>query len=461
VIEKLGRPRRFGFSLERAIFLTVLHRLFCPGSDRAAERWREAYRIAGVESLSLHQLYRAMAWLGEELAVAEQADRTPFAPRCTKDVIEERLFEWRRDLFTALDLVFFDTTSIYFEGAGGETLGQHGHSKDHRPDLKQMVVGMVLDGDGHPLLCEFWPGNTTDVKSLIPIVARLQARFGVGQVCIVADRGMISQDTLAELERRNWLYILGARLRSCAEVRKAVLSRPGRYHVVHPKGAHRKDPSPLAVKEVRVEGRRYVVCFNEDQARKDAADRAAILSGLTEQLTKGPKSLVGNKGYRKYLTSQSGAFTIDAAKVKSEERFDGKWVLRTNTTLATADVALKYKDLWRVEAIFRTMKSLLETRPIYHHLDETIRGHVFCSFLALVLRKALEDRLHDRGETLEWADVLRSLDGLEEIEVTQNSKRFLLRTAASGPCGKVFQAVGVALPPTVRPCPPPENTSAA
>lgn len=167
-----------------------------------------------------------------------------------------------------------------------------------------MVVGMVLDGDGHPLLCEFWPGNTTDVKSLIPIVARLQARFGVGQVCIVADRGMISQDTLAELERRNWLYILGARLRSCAEVRKAVLSRPGRYHVVHPKGAHRQDPSPLAVKEVLVEGRRYVVCFNEDQARKDAADREAILSGLTAQLTKGPRSLVGNKGYRKYLTSQ-------------------------------------------------------------------------------------------------------------------------------------------------------------
>lgn len=239
-----------------------------------------------------------------------------------------------------------------------------------------------------------------------------------------------------------------------------MLSRPGRYHVVHPKGSNRKDPSPLSVKEVLVEDRRYLVCFNEDQAHKDAADREAILSGLAEQLAKGPKSLVGNKGYRKYLTSQGGAFTIDAAKVKGEQRFDGKWVLRTNTTLATADVALKYKDLWRVEAIFRTMKSLLETRPIYHPLDETIRGHVFCSFLALVLRKALEDRLQDLGETLEWADVLRSLDGLEEIEVTQNTKRFFLRTEASGPCGKVFQAVGVALPPTVRQCPP-EDTATA
>jgi len=461
VIERLGRPRRFGFSLERAVFLTVLHRLFCPGSDRAAERWREDYRIVGAESLSLHQLYRAMSWLGEELGADEQAERTPFAPRCTKDLIEEWLFEQRRDLFTTLDLVFFDTTSIYFEGEGGETLGEHGHSKDHRPDLKQMVVGVVLDADGQPILGEFWPGNTTDVKSLVPIVERLQTRFGVGNVCIVADRGMISRETLAELERRNWFYILGARLRSCAEVRAAVLSRPGRYHVVHPKGSHRKDPSPLKVKEVVLEGRRYVVCCNEDQAHKDAADREAILAGLAAQLAKGPKSLVGNQGYRKYLATQRGSFAIDAAKVKAEQRFDGKWVLRTNTTLATAEVALKYKDLWRVEAIFRTMKSLLETRPIYHQLDETIRGHAFCSFLALVLRKALEDRLQHVGETLEWADILRSLDGLEEIAVTQNAKRFLLRTDASGPCRKVFQAVGVALPPTVRRCPLPENTTAA
>ena len=145
VITELAGNRKHGFALERAVFLTVLHRLFVSGSDRAADRWREDYAIAGVEGLDLHHLYRAMAWLGEELPEKEQDGRTPFAPRCVKDVVEERLFAHRRDLLTRLDLVFMDTTSLYFEGAGGQTLGQHGYSKDHRPDLRQMILAVLID----------------------------------------------------------------------------------------------------------------------------------------------------------------------------------------------------------------------------------------------------------------------------------------------------------------------------
>src|ERR1022692_4051968 len=148
VLTGLLQGRRFEFAVERAIFLTVLHRLFAPGSDRAAEKWKDDYAIEGVGSLDLHQLYRAMAWLGEELPKAQQDGATPFAPRTHKDLIEEELFARRRDLFSDLDLVFFDTTSIYFEGEGGETLGRRGHSKDHRPDLKQMVVGIAASGAG-------------------------------------------------------------------------------------------------------------------------------------------------------------------------------------------------------------------------------------------------------------------------------------------------------------------------
>ncbi len=449
-ITKLASHRGYGFSLERAVFLTVLHRLFCPGSDRAAEKWRADYRIDQAHTLSLHHLYRTMAWLGEALPAEEQTGKTPFSPRCTKDLIEEALFDRRRDLFTSLDLVFFDTTSIYFEGEGGETIGQRGHSKDSRPDLNQMVVGIVLDSEGNPILSELWPGNTTDVKSLAPIVDRLRQRFGVVNVCIVADRGMISKETIAALEEKQWFYILGARLRSTTEVRDEVLSRGGRYQVVHPKTSVAADQSPLKVKEVMIEERRYVVCLNEDQAKKDAADRAAILDGLKEKLSQGAKALVGNKGYRKYLANQPGGFVIDEAKVKNEARYDGKWILRTNTMLPADVVALTYKQLWVVEDIFRTMKSTLETRPIYHKRDETIRGHVFCSFLALVLRKALNDRLAAKGHVLEWADIIRDLDGLEEIHVVQQNKKFLLRSQVGGVGGKIFQAVGVALPPTVR-----------
>ena len=412
VIRRLLDERKFEFAVERAIFLTVLQRLFTSGSDRAAEKWKKTQQIEGMDRLELHHLYRAMAWLGESLPEDRQAGATPFSPRCTKDLVEEGLFAHRRDLFSELDLVFYDTTSIYFEGEGGDTLGQHGHSKDHRPDLKQMVVAAVLDGEGRPLCCELWPGNTTDVTTLIPIVNRLQSRFGIRRICIVADRGMISKKTLEELEspERRWQYILGARMRSQKEVRQEVLARGGRFREVHSPRIKRKDPSPLKVKEVLVEGRRYVVCLNEEEARKDAHDRQAIVASLREQLQRGDKSLVGNRGY----------------------------------------VALKYKQLWMVEHVFRSAKSLLETRPIWHKCDETIRGHVFCSFLALVLRKELDDRLAEQGHKLEWEDVIRDLVNLQTTQVEQDGKRFLLRSESQGTCGKVFAAVGVALPPTVQ-----------
>jgi hypothetical protein len=451
---RLGN-RKFEFPVERAVFLTVLHRLFVSGSDRAAEKWREDYRVEGAEGLDLHHLYRAMAWLGERLPKKGQKGATPFAPRCTKDLIEEGLFDRRRDLFSSLDLVFFDTTSLYFEGEGGQSIGRRGKSKDHRPDLKQMVVGVVLDGDGRPVCCELWPGNTSDVKTLIPVVERLQSRFHIGSVCVVSDRGMISSGTMEELERRGLKYILGARMRKMKEVRDKVLSHPGRYRTVHPPSGEPKAPAPLKVKEVVIReedrpDRRYVVCFNENQARKDAADREAIVEGLKKKLQQGEKELIGNKGFRRYVKTQGERFAIDEEKIRSEVRYDGKWVLKTNTTLPTEQVALKYKQLWMVEQLFRTTKSILETRPVYHKCDETIRGHVFCSFLALVLKTELFERLEKKGDILEWNDIRRDLEALQETEVNLQGETYHLRSPLKGTCHKALQATGVAVPPSVR-----------
>ncbi len=224
VVDGLLAERRFEFAVERAVFLTVLHRLMVSGSDRACEHWRDDYRIDGIDDLQLHHLYRAMAWLGEELPETEQAART-LAPRCIKDLVEERLFARRRDLFSELSVVFMDTTTLYFEGRGGETLGQHGHTKDYRPHLNQMVVGIIMDQNGRPVCSEMWPGNTTDVTTLLPVIDRLRQRFAIGRVCVVADRGMISDATIAGLEERGLEYILGVRERSSKEVYEVVLER--------------------------------------------------------------------------------------------------------------------------------------------------------------------------------------------------------------------------------------------
>jgi hypothetical protein len=449
VIADLAKGRGYKFALERAVFLTVLHRLFVSGSDRAADRWREDYAVAGVEGLDLHHLYRSMAWLGEELPAEEQDGRTPFTPRCLKDLVEERLFAHRRDLLTRLDLVFMDTTSLYFEGAGGQSLGRHGYSKDHRPDLRQMILAVLIDGDGRPVCSEIWPGNTADVTTLIPVIDRLRRRFVIARVCVVADRGMISAETIAELEARRLLYILGVRERSDKLVRELVLDDPT---PLVPLTINKRDKEiDYEAKTVVLAGRRYIVCRNHQEAEKDAADRASIVAALERQLAKGDKALVGNTGYRRYLkTIGDDHFAVDPDKVEEEKKFDGIFVLRTNTDLNPLEAMLCYKQLWTVEQTFRTAKHLLATRPIFHKLDETIRGHVFCSFLALVLKKALEDRIAGLARSASWSEIIADLDSLTETEIEHDGKRFVVRSAPRPAASLALRAAGAALPATVR-----------
>src|SRR5881394_3651514 len=408
VLEELAAGRQFEFATERAVFLTVLHRLFVSGSDRAAEKWRADYRIEGTEALQLHHLYRAMAWLGEPLA--DQAGASELRPRCRKDLVEEGLFARRRDLFAELSVVFMDTTSLSFEGRGGEELGRRGHSKDYRPDLHQMIVGLVMDQDGRPLCCELWPGNTADVATLLPVVDRLRARFSVGRICVVADRGMISAQSIAALGERKLEYVRGLRERSSAEVRSTVIDDQMPFvPLVVPRVSG--ELTELEAKQVKIGNRRYIVCRNLAEARRDAEQRSAILDGLRAKLAQGDKALVGNSGFRRYLKTVSA------------------------------------------EQLFRQAKAVLATRPIYHSSDMAIRGHVFCSFLALLLVKELEDRLHRHNIAAEWDDILRDLDRLQEIELEQDGKRFLMRTPTTGVAGKLFQAVGVALPPNLQELP--------
>ena len=451
VVEALLAERLFEFPVERAVFASVLHRLLVSGSDRACEKWMTDYAIPGADGLALHHLYRAMAWLGEELPAEQQDGATPFSPRTVKDLIEEQLFATRRDLFSELSVVFMDTTSLSFVGAGGKTLGQRGYSKDHRPDLMQMIVGVVIDADGRPVCSEMWPGNTADVGVLVPVIDRLRARFAIGRVCVVADRGMISGPTIAALEERGLEYVLGARERTDTLVRTVVLAdkKPFTPLCVERAGGAQ---TQLFAKEVTIEGRRYIVCRNEAEAAKDAADRQAIVTALDQQLKRGDKALIGNSAYRRYLrtTSDRRSFEIDAGKLADEARYDGLFVLRTNARLTPLQAVLRYRDLIQVEALFRTAKALMRTRPIYHASDAAIRGHVFCSFLALVLRKELDERCRTAGFRPEWGDVLRDLDRLQDVEISKDGQRMVLRTPATGVIGPLFKAARVALPHNVR-----------
>jgi hypothetical protein len=260
---------------------------------------------------------------------------------------------------------------------------------------------------------------------------------------------MISAETLAELEARRLLYILGVRERSDKLVRELVLDDPGPF--VPLTTTKRGKGIDYEAKTVMLAGRRYIVCRNHQEAEKDAADRAAIVAALERQLAKGDKALIGNTGFRRYLKTISDEhFAIDPAKIEEEQKFDGIFVLRTNTDLNPLEAMLCYKQLWKVEQTFRTAKHLFCTRPILHKLDETIRGHVFCSFLALVLKRALDDRIAALGRSGSWPDIIADLDSLTETEIAHDSKHFIVRSAPRPAASLAIRAAGVALPPTVR-----------
>jgi hypothetical protein len=426
LLRKLAQDRKFEFDLERATFALALQRLCAPGSDLAGSDWVKTVEAPGFEGLARQHFYRTAAFLAG-----------------VRQDLESRLVRRDLNLFNqALDVVFIDTTSLYCYRGTETEWRKRGYSRDHRPDLPQWVLCVAANAQGWPIAWEIFPGNTADQKALRQVVELLRPRFHIRQVTVVADRGMISADTIRELEDQGLEYILGARLRQQREVRDLVLGSPGRYREV---------ADNLRVKEVWVKGRRYVVCHNPKEAVKDAADREAIVKALADQLKQGAKGLVGNRGFRRFLKVDKEAVSLDQAKVKAEARFDGKYVLRTNTELPAAEVAVQYKRLLLVEQFFRAAKSLVDTRPIFHQWDATIKGHVFCSFLALVLLDELQRRVADRGWNFEWADTRRDLLALAEVEVRDGDQWYLLRTALQGVAGKICQAVGVSLPPPVRP----------
>ncbi|HJY49542.1 MAG TPA: IS1634 family transposase [Stellaceae bacterium] len=442
-LKSLVADRRFSFDVERAVYLTVLHRLMISGSDRHANDWCSRVRVPGAEGLDLDHAYKAMAWLGEVDA----------AGRSTAEAVEEALYRHRQPLFGAVSIAFLDTTTLWFEGAGGESLGQYGHSKDYRGHLKQVVLGIVLDDADRPIASFLMPGNTADVTLLLPVVKRLRERFGIREACIVADRGMISADTIAALEAEKIEYILGVRERTSREVRAEIIEDDGlAVPLLIPR---QKGETELAVRETTIAGRRYVICRNAEEAKKDAAARAELVAGLERKLAQGDKALVANKGFRRFLKTPEGdGFVIDRAKVEADARFDGLFVLRTNTKIAALQVVLRYRNLLAVEDAFKTAKALLATRPIFHKTDAGIRGHVFCTFLALVLRKELIDRLAVRRSRLEWQRIVDDLADLSEIDVEQDGRRARLRTAPGPTIDPICRAIGIALPPVFQEMPP-------
>jgi hypothetical protein len=428
LIKSLALKRKFAFDMERAVFALALQRLCEPGSDLQGSHWLNSIECAGFERLQLQHLYRATGFLHD-----------------VRHDLERELFFRDLNLFNQqLDLVFLDTTSTYVYRDEETSYCKRGYSRDRRSDLPQFVLCVAVNAKGWPVAWEVFPGNTADIEAFEQVIAKLRERFRINRVIVVADRGMISQraiNILTEHEKAPFDYVLGCRMRRQKQIKEEVLPRAGRYQEV---------ASNLMVKEVRVGDRRYVVCLNPDEAQKDAANREAILVKLEQTINqKGPKAVIGNKGYARFLKVRKGGLTINQEAVEADQKLDGKFVLMTNTELPASEVAKTYKGLWRVERTFRKEKSTLEVRPIYHHRDETSIGHIVASFLALRLEVDLQARLDKKGVDTSWPDLMRNLNQLQAIRMTLEGNNYLIRTDFEGNAYQAFKAAGVQPPSRV------------
>jgi Transposase DDE domain len=418
LIGRLARDRRFEFDLERVTFALALQRLCEPGSDLQGSQWLPTVECPGFGDIALQHLYRTVGFLAD-----------------VREPLEQELFLRDRDLFSqALDLVFIDTTSTYIYRDEQTALRRRGYSRDRMPDQPQVVICLAVDRHGWPIAWDVLPGNTADTRGFVAMIKKLRERFQIGRITVVADRGMISKDTIKLLEGHATApfdFILGCKMRQQKEV-----------------------TDNLEVKQVVVGDRRYVVCRNPIEARKDAAAREAILSKLEATLAQSPKSVLGNVGFKRFAHVARGGITIDRDAVARDARLDGKFVLRTNTELDTDQVALAYKSLWRVERAFRETKSTLEVRPVFHHRDDTTIGHIVGCFLALRLEVDLQRRLDERDlqrppeehKDIAWPDLMRDLREVRAVEVTVDDQRYRLRTELRGHAAEAFAAAGVRPP---------------
>ncbi|AFV12608.1 transposase [Thermacetogenium phaeum DSM 12270] len=432
VLETLLKKRQYKTPVERAIFAMAANRALDPMSKRGVEEWvKEDAVIPGVEEIPLQQLYRAMDFLLENEA----------------ELQKQVYYSVANLLNLEVDILYFDTTSTYFEIEDEDEDGglrRRGHSKDHRPDLPQAVIGLAVTRDGIPVRCWVWPGNTADI-SVVEQVKKDLIGWKLGRVITVLDRGFNSEDNLRCLQRAGGHYIAGEKLRSGKENTVQALKRGGRYQTVR---------DNLEVKEIVVgngEAReRYILVRNPEEAARDKARREKIIKELEEQLphikthAKAVCELMAHPVYGRYLKLDSRSLPkIDRAKIREEEKLDGKYLLRTSDdTLSAEDVALGYKQLLLVEDAFRTLKSRLELRPVYHRLEDRIRSHVLLCWLALLLIRIAENRT---GQT--WCSLRATLQRMQLGEFSGTAGQVRQRTETTPAQKQIFKALAVKEPP--------------
>jgi transposase len=441
IIRELLAGRKHNIDVERLIFAMVANRALDPTSKLGLEDWlRDEVALPGLNEAHVHQFYRAMDLLLEMRSQLE----------------EQVYFSTANLLNLEVDLIYFDTTSSYFEvepqeAPDDENLRKLGYSKDKRPDLLQVVIGMAVTKEGLPIRCWVWPGNTAD-KTVVEEAKKDLVGWKLGRVISVMDRGFSTEDNLTTLQRAGGHYIVGEPMRSGKKIVDEAMSRKGRYQKVR---------DNLEVKEIVVgdgeKRQRFVLAYNPKEAEKDKKQRDRMVRDLETALeelhqlpekkhTKTACALRSHKLYGRYLRQlKDGQLRINRQALRDAARYDGKYLIRTSDdTLSAEEVALGYKNLMAVENGFRTLKSTLCLRPMHHRIEDRIKAHVLLNWLALLLIRLAELKT---GET--WPKLKHTMDQMVLGKFSSKNGDFYQRTELTAKQREILKALGLKAPGTI------------
>lgn len=441
----LGRIKENGkiqFNLPDACFLMAVQHLLEPRSKLGT--YYHQNRYVNLPAIELHHLYRSLDVLCEH-----------------KEELEEEMFHKHRHLFNMkVDVVFYDVTTFSFESVRADSLRDFGFSKDGKFKEVQVVLGLLLDCEGRPIGYELFPGHTFEGKTMEAVLEKLEKRFGLRRVIIVADQGINSKLNLKKIADKNYGYILASRIKHLPrKIEEQALAREG-YTEPNEEGFRYKVMD--YAHKVRVDGKTHtlneklIITYSPARAKKDKAERERLIAKARALLENKSQIKASQKrGGRKYLQEVGGQdldWVLDEKAIARDERFDGYYGIQTSEQdLSAQDVLEAYHTLWKIEESFRIMKSTLEVRPVFHWTENRIKGHFVICFLAFLLERTLEFKLKKAGETASPEQIREALNSMNFAEVEIENKRFLLKTKGTELGNKILRLLKIKPPKNVTP----------
>ncbi len=429
MLSGITNNRNISFDYFSAMFLMVLDRLIDPKSKLGCYNRQERYY--GIKSVELHHLYRSLDILSEK-----------------KEEIERYLFERNKNLFNMeVDVVLYDVTTLYFESEREDVLREFGFSKDMKVNEVQIVLGLLVDMEGRPIGFDIFGGRVFEGKTLKKVLNKVSNNFGIRKVILVTDRGMLSRENIEEIKGLGYEYVIGSRIKNKSkEIKEEILKEEGYRRIRNEEG------EVFRYKELEERGGERLICvWSKNRAEKDKRNRERLIELAEKVLEGGDSKVFPRRGYRRYIRYSKLGCVLDKEKIEEEARWDGYYGIQTNNDELKGEKILEcYRNLWKIEECFRTLKSHMKARPMFHWTPKRIKGHMVLCFIAFLLERTLEIELRRNNIKVSPEKIREALSELELSEIKIEDRDFILRSEIKGLANDIFRILKIKIPSRVR-----------